>query len=165
MQVGFIWNSINANLGIHSEEEISGRYIAYLDVDRTFNTYGIRVAMDRTAFDRGDVSATPYYLTGNKGMGKLKIIGDTYIDISWGNVTISDKAADAVGFSSKFIFYAVARANIGIGWDKGISAKRSITYGLGFDCFVSSLGFGFFNDEVVNDPANLGIFLRVELVL
>jgi hypothetical protein len=165
MQVGFIWNSINANLGIQSEEEISGRYIAYLDVDRTFNTYGIRVAMDYTAFARRDLSATPYYLTGNEGMGKLKLIGDTYFDISWGNVTLSDKAADAVGFSEKLITYFVVRGNFGIAWEKGISAKRSITYGLGFDFFMNSLGFGFADDKVINDPATFGIFARVEMVL
>jgi hypothetical protein len=160
-QLGFIWNSINANLGLQSEKEISGRYIAYLDTDRTFNTYGIRLALDYT-----DLYHFPYY-TGNEGMGKLKLIGDTYLDWSWGNVTLSNEAADAVGFSSSenLITYFVIRGNFGIAWEKGISAKRSITYGFGLDFFYTRIHFSASKYDAVNDPATFGIFALIELVL
>jgi hypothetical protein len=160
-QAGFIWNSINANLGLQSEEKISGRYVAYLDIDRHFNTYGIRLALDLT-----DLFHLPYY-TGNKGMGKLKLIGNTYFDISWGNVTLSNEAVDAVGFSSseKLILYSVVRCNFGIAWEKGISAKRSITYGFGLDFFHTNIHFDASKYGAVNDPATFGIFALVGLVL
>jgi hypothetical protein len=161
IQIGFIWNSINANLGIQSEKEISGRYIAYLDIDRNFNTYGVRLAVDLT-----DVYDFPYY-TGNAGMGKLKLIGNTYIDMSWGNVALSNEAVDAVGFSSseKLVGYSVVRGNFGIGWEKGISAKRSITYGFGLDFFHTYIHFDGSKYGLVNDPAVFGIFALVGLVL
>jgi hypothetical protein len=160
-QAGFIWNSISANLGVQSEKEINGKYIAYMDVDRNFNTYGIRLALDYT-----DLYHLPYY-TGNTGMGKLKLIGKTYFDISWGNVTLSNKAVDAVGFSNgkKLIIYSVVRGNFGIAWEKGISAKRSITYGIGLDFFYTKLHFNDSKYTVINDPASFGIFVLVGLAL
>jgi hypothetical protein len=161
LQVGFIWNAINANLGIQSEKEISERYVAYLDMDRNFNTYGFRLAVDYA-----DLYHYPYY-TGNEGMGKLKLIGDTYLDFSWGNVTLSNEATDAVEFSSSEnpIFYFVVRGNFGIAWEKGISAKRSITYGFGLDFFYTQIRLSASKYEAVNDPASFGIFARVELLL
>jgi hypothetical protein len=160
-RVGFIWSSINANLGLQSEKEINGHYIAYMDIDRNFNTYGVRLALDLT-----DLYHLPYY-TGNKGMGKLKLIGNTYIDLGWGNANLSNEAVDAVGFSSSknLILYSVIRGNFGIAWEKGISAKRSITYGFGLDFFSTSIHFSSLKSRLVNDPAVFGIFALLGLAL
>jgi hypothetical protein len=153
-RVGFIWNSINANLGIQSEKEIGGRYIAYVDIDRNFNTYGFRVAVD--------------YSDRYNFLGKMKFIIETYFDMAWGNVNLSDEAVDAVGFSSnkKLMTYIVVRGNLGLAWENKISAKRSITYGFGMDFFsnytrVDSSKKGLY---AVNDPAVFGIFARIGLV-
>jgi hypothetical protein len=151
MQIGFILNSINANLALQSEKEIDGRYIAYVDIDRNFNTYGFRIFIDHS----GGL------------VGKIKPIVETYIDLSWGNVNLSDEAVDAVGFSSnkKLMTYAVARCNLGLAWETKISAKRGITYGLGIDIPITSLRVdsskkGF---RAVNDPTMVGIFARIGL--
>jgi hypothetical protein len=160
-QVGFIWNSISANLGLQSEKEISGQTVAYMDIDRNFNTYGLRLALDLA-----ELYHLPYY-TGNNGMGKLKLIGDLYIDVSLGNVTLSNEAADAVEFSGreKLITYFVVRGNYGIAWEKEISAQRSITYGFGLDFFSTNLHFNNSNNAAINDPAVFGIFVLLGLVL
>jgi hypothetical protein len=160
-QAGFVWNSIDANLGLQSGEPIAGRYVAYLDMDRKLNAYGIRLAVDWSEFHH-----LPYY-SGNGGMGKLKLIGDTYFDWSFGKVTLSNKAVDAVGFSSSenLVIYSVCRGNFGIAWEKGISAKRSITYGFGLDFFYTSIKVYASKHNAVNDPAAFGIFALVELVL
>jgi hypothetical protein len=112
-QAGFIWNSITANLGVQSDKKISGHYIAYLDTDRNFNTYGVRLALDKAALYE-------YPAYSDKGMGKMKIISDSYIDWSWGNFTPSKEAANVVGISSSetSITYLVIRGNLGLSWEK-----------------------------------------------
>ena len=159
-QIGFIWNSISANVGLQSAKEISGRYVAYLDNDRNFNTYGLRLSLDLIDFYH-----FPYY-SGNEGMGKMKLIGNIYIDTSWGNVTLSDEAVNIVGFSDnkKLVSYFVARGNFGLGWEKGIGSNRSITYGFGLDFFSTVIKFTDSKYSLVNDPAVFGIFALVGLV-
>ena len=157
-QIGFIWNSISANVGIQSEKEIFGRYVAYLDNDRNFNTYGLRLSLDLV-----DLYHFSYF-SGNKGMGKMKLIGKEYIDWSWGNVILSNEAVNVVGFSDnkKLVSYLVIRGNVGIAWEKGIGAKRSITYGFGLDFFGQYIKFTDSKYMLVNDPATFGIFALVE---
>jgi hypothetical protein len=159
-KIGFIWNSISANVGLQSENEISGRYVAYLDSDRNFNTYGLRLSVDLT-----DVYHI-LYLSGNEGLGKMKLIGKNYIDMTWGDITLSNEAANAVGFSEnkKPVSYTVVRGNFGIGWEKGIGAKRSITYGFGLDFFSTIIKFSGSEYDLVNDPAVFGIFALVGMV-
>ncbi|MDR0583664.1 MAG: hypothetical protein LBG57_04855 [Treponema sp.] len=155
LQIGFIWNSINANLAIQSEKEIEGQYIAYADIDRNFNTYGFRLATDHSDM---------YHIRG-----KIKPIVETYVDFTWGNVNLSDEAVDAVGFSGnkKLMTYIVIRGNLGLAWETKISAKRSITYGLGIDFFNARLLVDSSEEDfhAVNDPAVFGIFARIGLVL
>jgi hypothetical protein len=155
LQVGFIWNSINANLAIQSEKEIGGRYIAYVDIDRNFNTYGVRVVADYS-----DI-----YFNG----GKIKPIVETYVDMTWGNVNLSDEAVDAVGFSSnkKLMTYIVVRGNFGLAWEQKISAKRSITYGFGMDFFSARIRVDSSEEDfyAFDDPAVFGIFARIGLGL
>jgi hypothetical protein len=160
-QAGLIWNSITANLGVQSDKEISGRYIAYLDTDRNFNTYGIRLALDRVALENGT------FLSGNEGMGKMKFIYDTYVDMSWGNFTLSKEAADAVGISDgkTGVTYIVVRANYGLGWEKSFSGKMSLNYGLGLDFFSTNINSDASKYGAINDPAAFGIFVRLELIL
>jgi hypothetical protein len=160
-QVGFIWNSINANLGFQSEKEIGGQYIAYFDIDRNFNTYGFRLALN--------LDDIYHFLPYNGILGQMKPIAEMYIDGTWGNVNLSDEAEDAVGFSSnkKLMTYTVIRGNFGLAWEKKISAKRSITYGLGMDFFSTSIKVDSSKEgfQAVDDPAVFGIFARIGLVL
>ena len=151
-KIGFIWNSVDANLCLQSNKMIDGRYVAFMDVDRHFNTYGIRLAMNLPTHGLILYSGT---------IGTVKAISNTYLDLSWGKVNLSDEAITAIGIKNNEsdISNLTIRANFGLIVEKEYPTKSIFSYGLGIDFYY----IGVTNN--INDPATFGIFALVGLTI
>jgi hypothetical protein len=158
-QLGLVWNSVSANLCIETDKDSdnpTAPRIAYMDKDRSFNTYGVRLALRTDEFvDKFNV-------------GKAQFVTNTFFDFTYGSATLSDEAKNALGLESNTwaVWLMNFRVNMGLAWKKEISAKRSVTYGVGLDWLSSSVSSAdTLQYGMVPNSNMFGIYASLGLVL